>query len=49
MITAAGVWIIAWASGARIDAQLALICLLAAGGVALLVGSIVSGTRASRR
>jgi len=49
MLVAAGVWILAWASGARIDVQLALIVLLAAGGAALLVGSIISGARHSRR
>jgi|GEM_PF-4898358 len=45
MLAAAGVWIIAWAGGARIDAGLALIVLLAGGGAALLVGSIVAGSR----
>ncbi|MDM7831943.1 hypothetical protein [Cellulomonas edaphi] len=49
MLVAAGIWILAWAAGARIDAQLTLIVLLAAGGVALLVGSIVSGARNARR
>jgi len=49
MLAAAGVWIIAWAGGARIDAGLALIVLLAGGGAALLVGSIVAGSRRQHR
>lgn len=49
VLAACGLGVIAWASGARIDFQLALIVLLAAAGVALLVGSIVSGARHARR
>ncbi|WP_028049981.1 hypothetical protein [Cellulomonas sp. URHD0024] len=48
ILAACGLGVIAWASGARIDYQLALIILLAAAGTALLVGSIVSGARRAR-
>jgi len=49
VLAAIGVGVIAWAGGASIDLQLATIVLLAAAGVALLVGSLVSGDRRSRR
>jgi hypothetical protein len=44
-----GVAVLAWAAGADVDGQLALIVLLGGAGVALLVGSLISGLRASRR
>jgi len=49
VIATIGVGILAWASGFSIDLQLSVIVLLAAAGTALLVGSIVSGARSSRR
>ena len=49
ILAACGLGVIAWASGARIDFQLALIVLLAVAGTALLVGSILSGARHARR
>ncbi|WP_028044993.1 hypothetical protein [Cellulomonas sp. URHE0023] len=49
ILATCGLGVIAWASGARIDFQLALIILLAVAGTALLVGSIVSGARHARR
>ena len=49
ILAAFGLGVIAWASGARIDFQLALIVLLAVAGTALLVGSILSGARHARR
>jgi hypothetical protein len=49
IIAACGLGVIAWASGARIDFQLALIVLLGVAGTALLVGSILSGARHARR
>jgi hypothetical protein len=45
VIAIVGVGVIAMASGAVFDLQLALIALLAVAGVAMLVGSIVSGVR----
>ena len=49
VIAACGLGVLAWAGGARIDLQLALIILLAGAGLALLVGSLVSGARNARR
>lgn len=49
VLAAIGVGILAWASGLTIDVQLALIVLLAVAGAALLVGSLVSAARSSRR
>ncbi|WP_426592962.1 hypothetical protein ACPPVS_14515 [Cellulomonas sp. McL0617] len=49
ILAAFGIGVLAWASGARIDVQLALIVLLAVAGTALLVGSILSGARHARR
>ncbi|WP_019136418.1 hypothetical protein [Cellulomonas massiliensis] len=49
VLAAIGVGVLAWAGGASIDLQLATIVLLAAAGTALLVGSLVSGARRSRR
>jgi len=49
ILAACGLGVVAWASGARIDFQLALIVLLAVAGTALLVGSILSGARHARR
>jgi hypothetical protein len=45
VVAAVGIGILALAAGAEIDGQLALIVLLAAAGVALLVGSVVSSAR----
>jgi hypothetical protein len=47
MVAAVGVGLLSLAWGAHLDAQLALIILLGAGGTALLVGSLV-GMRRSR-
>ncbi|WP_454049617.1 hypothetical protein [Cellulomonas sp. Marseille-Q8402] len=44
-----GVGILAVAAGVRIDVQLALIVLLAAAGVALLVGSLLTAARRRSR
>jgi heme A synthase len=44
-----GVGVLAVAAGARIDVQLALIVLLAAAGVALLVGSLLTAARRKNR
>ena len=49
VIAAFGLGVVAWASGARIDLQLAMIVLLAVAGTALLVGSILSATRNAHR
>ncbi|MFC0714284.1 hypothetical protein [Cellulomonas biazotea] len=49
VLAAIGVGLLAWAAGLSIDVQLAIIVLLAVAGAALLVGSIVSATRSSRR
>ncbi|WP_029289671.1 hypothetical protein [Cellulomonas sp. HZM] len=49
MLAAVGVGLLAWAGGATIDVQLAIIVLLGAGGLALLVGSLVPGVRRGRR
>ncbi|WP_315095309.1 hypothetical protein [uncultured Cellulomonas sp.] len=49
VIAAIGVGLLAWAGGVQIDVQLAMIVLLAAAGVALLLGSIFSGARNARR
>ncbi|AEI11429.1 hypothetical protein [Cellulomonas gilvus] len=43
-----GLGVLAWAGGYRIDVGLATILLVAGAGVALLVGSIVSGARSRR-
>ena len=48
VIATLGIGVIAWAMGARIDVQLALVVLLGGAGVALLAGSIVSAMRSSR-
>lgn len=45
VVAAVGVGVLAMAAGARIDAQLALIVLLAGAGAALLIGSVVSAAR----
>lgn len=49
VIAACGLGVLAWAGGARIDFQLALIILLAVAGSVLLIGSLVSGARSARR
>lgn len=49
VLAAIGVGLLAWAAGLSIDVQLALIVLLAGAGGLLLVGSIVSAVRTSRR
>ncbi|NKY07624.1 hypothetical protein HF998_11670, partial [Cellulomonas hominis] len=49
IVTAVGIGILAVAAGARIDVQLALIVLLAGGGVALLVGSVLTAARRKNR
>ncbi|MGY4643314.1 hypothetical protein [Cellulomonas sp. URHB0016] len=49
VVATVGVGVLAWASGFSIDLQLSVIVLLAAAGTALLVGSILSGARSSRR
>ncbi|MCR6704147.1 MAG: hypothetical protein NVV66_05480 [Cellulomonas sp.] len=43
-----GVGVLAWAGGRRIDVDVAAIVLVAGAGVALLIGSIISGTRRRR-
>lgn len=43
-----GVGVLAWAGGRHIDVDVAAIVLVAGAGVALLVGSIVSGARRRR-
>lgn len=43
-----GVGVLAWADGRHIDVDVAAIVLVAGAGVALLVGSIVSGARRRR-
>jgi hypothetical protein len=48
VLAAIGVGLLAWASGVVFDVQLAVILLVAAAGVALLVGSLWSGRRRSR-
>lgn len=48
VLAAIGVGLLAWASGVVFDVQLAVILLVAAAGVALLVGSLVGGRRRSR-
>jgi hypothetical protein len=48
VIAAIGVGVVALASGAVFDLQLALIALLGVAGVAMLVGSIASGVRRRR-
>ncbi|GEA81015.1 hypothetical protein [Cellulomonas uda] len=40
-----GVGVLAWAAGRQIDVDVAAIVLVAGAGVALLVGSVVSGVR----
>jgi hypothetical protein len=49
IVAVVGVGILAVAAGARIDVQLALIVLLAAAGVALLVGSVLTAARRKNR
>jgi hypothetical protein len=48
VLAAVGVGLLAWASGLVFDVQLAVILLVAAAGVALLVGSLVGGRRRGR-
>ncbi|WP_066582421.1 hypothetical protein [Cellulomonas timonensis] len=45
ILAAVGFGVVATASGAEIDMQLALISLMGIGGVALLVGSVVTARR----
>lgn len=49
VIAAIGVGLLAFASGVTFDVELALIGLVAAAGVALLVGSLVTGMKRRRR
>ncbi|WP_129339697.1 hypothetical protein [Cellulomonas endophytica] len=48
VVAVLGVGVLATVAGARIDAGLALIGLLALAGVALLVGSLTAGLRSAR-